>query len=102
MAALGIELGLHLEILGNEIANGANALFTKYGPSALSGLQNGFNAIGSGFSSLGDSLKDVFSVSTFPYLSLTVNSEIFPRALISRNCVKIKFTPKWRNHSVNY
>ena len=63
MAMLGIELVTNMASLGQQIANGAPQIYTKYGIGAANGLKNGFNGIGSGFSSMGSVLKNGFAVS---------------------------------------
>ena len=64
---LGAELAANMMVLGQQIANGAPQIYTKYGIGAANGLRNGFNGIGSGFSSMGSALKNGFAVSFVLY-----------------------------------
>ena len=65
LVGLGAQLAVSVAALGQELANGAPQIYNKYGIGAVNGLKNGFNSIGTGFSTMGATLKNGFAVCVF-------------------------------------
>ena len=58
----GPKLETELTNIANSIANGAEALYNKYGAPAINALSNGINAIGNTFKDIGNAIGSALTV----------------------------------------